>query len=115
MIIAGKRKQGFEVWRRRGVRPPYYYLMFLVNSRTIPIYFDSEKVSAPRCWHRWRGWWHVPLEHGGKLAVTGPQKEECYPVSYRELPPNVQAKVRRAIRYTEIHGTAFENDEHIYS
>ena len=107
----GKRRRanGFQLTRRRGVRPADYVLMLLVNSASIPTLFKNGK-----CDSRWHGFWHIPLKYEGKLATTAPDFAELVDVSYREIPEDVQLQVRTAIEYIREHGTPFENDEHVF-
>lgn len=103
MMIDGKRKPGFEVWRHKGK----LFLMMLVNSR-LPLHRPAHPI---RSW----GWWHIPFQGGGKMAMTGPKFSQCRTVPWRKLSPEVQAKVKRCIAYIERHGTPIENDESVFS
>lgn len=107
MLVDGKRKEGFEVWRRRGVSPPQYHLILRINSRTWP--------HVARRNPRARGPWELPLESGGQLACTPPSYADCYEVSFRQLPEAIKAQVRRCIQHIETHGTPHENDESVFA
>lgn len=99
MIIDGKRKQDFCVWKRRG-KPASdldaYYLVILVQEG------------------RHRGWWHVPVGYHGDLAATPPPMAECYEVSWRRVPGVLKPSIRACVKRIEDHGTPIERDEHIY-
>lgn len=96
MIIDQKRKANFQTFKVRG--SPKYVLHLL--------------SAAPGC-HR--QWWNIPLEHGGKLAVTPRNYRTIYEVSFAKLPDDeTREKVRQAVAYIETNGTPMENDEHIF-
>ena len=102
--IDGKRvrRAGWEVWKQRGKRK--LYLMLLINSTTYP---DAPPQHG--------GWWNIPVEHGGNLAMTGPSFVGCYNVSWRKLDALFRADVVEAITKVESAGTPHSRDEHIYA
>lgn len=104
--IDGKRvrREGWEVWRKRGDKSGELYLMMLINSRTYP--------DAPIA--HW-GFWHVPAERGGDLATTGPEWADCYAVSWRKLPEDFRLLALTAIEHVRKAGTPHSRDESIFA
>jgi len=100
MIIDKKRKSSFSVWKRRGeptANLDAYYLILL-----------------ERDLGRFYGYWHIPLEYNGDLAMTPPRRSECYEVSWRKVPEALKSGIRACVKRIEEAGTPMDRDEHIY-
>jgi hypothetical protein len=97
-----RRNNGYEVWRKKGTGENFLMLLFdrLKPDNHLPVSMG--------------GWWHIPVEHGGRLAMTGPDYRECYPVSWAKLPEDFCQKALVAIEHIETHGTPMENDESVF-
>jgi len=103
MLFDKKKRTQFFVYRKRGEKPAQFYLILLVNSRTYP--------NAPK---KHYGLWHLPFKYKGELAVTAPRWQDCYEVSQRKLPEDIDKQVRICINNILEKGTPLENDESIF-
>jgi len=112
MDSQGKYRQanGFHLFRVRGSSPAEFHLLLLVNYQTIPELFGKRGI---KCHEDWMDWHDIPLEHGGKLAMTHPSFWELREVSFREAPLKVRQQTTAAIEHIKTHGTPFENDESV--
>ncbi len=61
-----------------------------------------------------RGVWDIPLQYGGRLAMTARSRNQTYEVSFARLPADVQDQVRKAVAHIEANGTPMDNDEHVF-
>jgi hypothetical protein len=104
-----RRANGFHLMRQRGTSE--FYLLLLVNSLSVPLYFTARNVV---CDLRWHGWWKISLPSGSG-ASTPPSLDTLYSVSYREVSADLQAQITQAIEHIKRHGTPFENDESVYA
>jgi hypothetical protein len=94
MIVNKRRKPDFQTWKRRGR-----------NGATYLLYTRREKP---------RGIWNIPLEYGGRLAMTAPPLSETRPVALNRLSEEEQQQVIEAIAYIEENGDPIDNDESIF-
>lgn len=90
-------KHSLHVMKLRG--NPKLYLMLLVP-------FTKEGET--------HGWFHVPEEYGGKLAMTGPSTREMINVHYSRQPDEFKRLAGIAVEYIDNLGTPIENDESIF-
>lgn len=97
MIIEGKRKPQFEVRKKRGENKLY----LILKMKSLSPYVMSTD-------------WHIPQQYGGKLAITPPRWQDCYNVSWRNIPEGIQKAFLKCIQYIEKNGTPIENDEHVF-
>lgn len=96
MIVEGKRKTQFQVWKKRGDKK--LYLILKVKPSPCNMFTN----------------WHIPQEHEGKLAITPPSWKDCYNISWRDISPKNQKAFLKCIQYIEKNGTPMENDENIF-
>lgn len=100
MIVNRKRKLDFQTYKVRG--------RGFVRGKVHLLYLERS-IGHARIWD-------IPLEHGGKLAITPPSiVRTLRPVGIRSLDPLNAQRVQDCIAYIEKHGNPIQNDEHIYS
>ena len=97
MIMNGKRKLDFQLYKVRANRNGYVYLIYTERSRGFP----RE--------------WNIPLEYGGKLATTPPAMDTLRPIGIRSLCDSSAAQVTTAVEHIEKNGDPIQNDEHVFA
>lgn len=99
MIVDRKRKTAFQTFKMRGENK---YVLHLYSHKLPNGKKPYQEVN-------------IPLEYGGKLAVTPSRWQDRYEVSFAKLPDDVKEQVRVAVAHIESQGTPMDNDESVFT